>query len=98
MIKDTCLGCSAAAGPLLQRFALGVLKNCVLLVAFTSSSSTYNKNATKINTVHNMILLVSRKGLTGGGNCWVFWGTKTGKEGGGTHFIPRERGVVGFRV
>jgi hypothetical protein len=53
MIKDTCLGCSAAAGPLLQRFALGVLKNHVLLVAFTSSSSTYNKNATKINTVHN---------------------------------------------
>jgi hypothetical protein len=26
------------------------------------------------------------------------WGTKRGKEGGGTPFIPRERGVAGFRV
>jgi hypothetical protein len=24
MIKDTCLGCSGATGPLLQRFAIGI--------------------------------------------------------------------------
>jgi hypothetical protein len=26
------------------------------------------------------------------------WGTKRGKEGGRTPFIPRERGVAGFMV
>jgi hypothetical protein len=26
------------------------------------------------------------------------WGKKRGKEGGGNPFIPRERGIAGFRV
>jgi hypothetical protein len=41
--------------------------------------------------------------LASEGNSWLAavgssWGTKRGKEGGGTPFIPRERGVAGFRV
>jgi hypothetical protein len=53
MIKDTCLGCSGAAGPLLQRIALGSSRKLRPPRSLHGQQLNIQKNATKINMVHN---------------------------------------------
>jgi hypothetical protein len=39
-----------------------------------------------------LILLASRKGMTGSGGCWVFLETKRGKEGAHHFYTKGKRG------